>query len=285
MRIAQQLTVQTARPRERSGGHSGGPNMFSGLYASASSLFNGQKAVDVLASNLANIQVPGYKEQRPVYRSFPDLMLRVAQAADSNPKEIGKTGGGAFVQDIYTSFENGQLTHTGNRDDLAISGNGFFQVLTERGVRLTRNGSFERDPQGILRNANEEPVLGKNGFIHIPEPVYTVKEDGQICIIEQRGDVREEVPIDQLDIVDVENKAHLRREGNSQFSLPEGISDTPVQANGRVQQGYLEQANLTVVDAMIQMIDAFRSYEMSQRMLKAVDETLDKVVNEVAATA
>lgn len=259
--------------------------MFSGLYASASSLLNGQKAVDLIAGNLANINVSGYKETRPVYRSFPDVLLAHCDTQNANPRHLGKTGGGAFIEEVYTSFEGGQLSHTGNRDDLAISGNGFFQVLTEQGVRLTRNGSFARDENGILRTSEAEPVLGKNGLIHIEEPVYVVKEDGRICAVREDGDRREEVPVDRLDIVDVKDKSLLRREGNSQYSLPLDQATALVPADGKVEQGYLEQANFSMVDAMVRMIAAFRTYETSQRVLRAIDESLDKVVNEVAATA
>lgn len=258
--------------------------MYSGLYASASSLLNGQRSVDLIAGNLANINVPGYKEARPVFRSFPDILLRTSAARDQNPATLGRVGGGSSLDHVFTSFEGGPLTPTGNRDDLAISGNGFFQVLTDRGVRLTRNGSFLRDPDGVLRNAENEPVLGRNGIVSIPDPVYVVKEDGRVFGVRENREVREEYLIDQLDVVDVSDESVLIREGDSHFSLPEGREDLLVPADGEVRQGCLERANLTLVDAMVRMIDAFRAYEMSQRMLRAIDETLDKVVNDVAAT-
>jgi flagellar basal-body rod protein FlgG len=241
--------------------------------------------VDTITGNLANIHVPGYKEQRAVYRPFPEILQSAMAAGQSAAGNVGQAGGGACVEDIYTSFADGRLDHTGARDDFAISGDGFFQILTDRGVRLTRNGTFLRDAEGVLRTSENEPVLGSRGLITIPEPEYSVKEDGEIFVTRDDGGVREEISIGRIEMVDVEDKSVLTREGNSRFRLPEGMEDSLVPADGKIQQGYLERSNLTVVDAMVQMIDAFRTYEMSQRMMRAIDETLDKVVNDVASTA
>lgn len=259
--------------------------MYTGLYASASALLNGQRSVDTISANLANVSVPGYKEQRVAFRPFPDVLLSVMSDTAGSPESIGDTGSGARVDDLFTNFQDGRIDYTGNRDDLAVSGDGFFQILTDGGLRLTRNGSFTRDAQGILRTSSNEPVLGKRGLITISDPVYTVKENGEIFVTRDNGGRLEEISIDRIELVDVEDKSLLVREGNSRFRLPDGMESALVPADGRVHQGYLESANLTMVDAMVQMIDAFRSYETSQRMLKAIDETLDKVVNDVAATA
>jgi flagellar basal-body rod protein FlgG len=259
--------------------------VYTGLYASASSLLNGQRTVDTITGNLANIHVPGYKEQRATYRPFPDVLQGALAAGQTSTGNVGQAGGGAYVQEILTSFDDGRLDHTGARDDFAVSGDGFFQILTDRGVRLTRNGSFLRDSEGVLRTSENDPVLGSRGLITIPDPEYTVKEDGEIFVTRDNGGLREEISIAKIEMVDVEDKSVLVREGNSRFRLPEGMEDSLVPADGKIQQGYLERSNLTVVDAMVQMIDAFRSYEMSQRMMRAIDETLDKVVNDVASTA
>jgi len=256
--------------------------VISGLYASATCLLNGQKALDVVVNNLANVNVPAFKQQRTTFRSFPDIMLQHAGPSEPSQRAIGKVGGGARVDEIRTSFHPGQLNFTGNQDDLAISGDGFFQVLTDKGVRYTRNGSFSRDTQGVLRASDGSPVMGKGGLVYIGEQSYQVKSNGDVVVIREEGGVVTEQLIDTVDLVEVTRPEVLKRVGNSQFELPPEYAHLARPATGTVLQGYLEQANISVVSAMVRMIDAFRTYETSQRAIHAIDETLKKAVNEVA---
>ena len=151
--------------------------MDSGYYAAMTGLVARTQALDTAAANLANAQTPGYRAEREYFRSA----LLGPDAADS---QLGRTVNnyGLLGGDRLRSAQ-GALQSTGNPLDLAIEGEGFFQVQTANGLRYTRDGSFHRAQNGQLVTSAGEPVLSAAGKpIPVPPGEVTVGEDGVLSV-------------------------------------------------------------------------------------------------------
>lgn len=188
---------------------------------------------------------------------------------------IGTINAGVRQDKVVTNFEQGSFMDTGNRFDLAIKGNGFFKIRSAEGNDYyTRDGSFSVDKNGELVTQEGHYVVGKYGSIVVGDGDFTVTEYGEIL-------VNNEV-VDQLDVVDIENREDVRKVGNNLYTMLEGIDPNEFKGDGKVVQGYLEGSNINSVRTMVEMISLMRNYETSQKAVKMIDENLGKAVNEIA---
>ena len=130
-----------------------------GLYIAASGMLAEQIRQDQIANDLANASTPGYKGDRTAQRSFGDLLL----ASSATGATVGRQSTAVQVDAIETDFSPQPARETGEALDFAITGEGFFSVQTDQGVRYTRNGQFSLDPQGRLVTAQGDPVLDAAG--------------------------------------------------------------------------------------------------------------------------
>src|SRR5271157_4802472 len=148
--------------------------MDSGYYAALTGLMAKMDALDVAASNLANVSTAGYKSQKEFYSSLTAALSGRMPASNLN-RAINDYGilGGAVV-----SSESGSLQKTGNQLDVAVEGTGFFAVQTRAGVRYTRNGSFRLDPSGHLISSVGDAVLGELGPITLTSGQVSISPDG-----------------------------------------------------------------------------------------------------------
>ena len=246
--------------------------MIEGLYVSGSSMLPNMSKQDIIANNVANIDVPGFKRD--------GLFL----------KELGearKKGSGGYpewrinrVEGIYTDFEQGILRHTDNPLNFALHGDGFFTVQAPDGTeRYTRNGSFTLNGDGILMNHLGMPVLGEGGQIVIGEGEFVIDQNGLVLMDGE-----------ELDIIllkdferDVQGLYPLMKTENGLFvALPIAV-ERPLDPETRLLQRFLEESNVDPVLEMVNMIDSFRNYEADQRFIQIQDETLNKAVNTVGA--
>jgi flagellar basal-body rod protein FlgF len=260
--------------------------MINGLYSATTGMFVQQTRLDVIAGNVANASVPGYKGERILFRSFPDHLRVESQKLNEDPVELGPLGGGAAVDQITTNMAPGDITYTGLNTDLIIFQDGFFHLETPLGERLSRNGSFYRDAEGYLRNSDGNLLLGQQGPIQVVEEDFTVNTEGEIFVDRQTptADGRilpERVQVDQLRISVVEDPATLERQGNSLYFVPTGVERPAQPGEARVGQGYLERSNVKAVEESVKMVDTFRAYEAAQRLVLAMDGILDQAINEV----
>jgi flagellar basal-body rod protein FlgF len=233
-----------------------------GLFIAASGMMDNQRLVDIVSTNLSNEATPGYKADRGVQGDFSEFLMRNLATG----QDIGKMSMGSYLSGVATDFGQGSLSLTGRTLDVAFNGNGFFAVQTGQGVRYTRDGSFERDAAGFLTTQTGNRVLdAQNRPIQIPSTDITITATGQISAGTQN--------IGQLGMVSLNAPAH---QGQGLYSgTPSGA------APGSVQQGALEGSNVDATDAMTTMMSAMRTFETSQRVLKAIDATLQKAANEI----
>lgn len=191
---------------------------------------------------------------------------------------IGTMSRGVRFQKIVTDFTNGGVEETGGTFDLALSDDGFFKVMdpvTEE-VYYTRNGSFAysngflKDMEGRFVLAEGEPLEldGSEGL-----PQISIASDGTLT-------AGEEV-LGKIDVVRVSNREMLRKVGENRFLPAKGEQALELPFEGRVIQGYLETSNVNAIDSMVEMIQLQRDYDTNQRMVRTVDEMLQKSSTEL----
>ena len=222
-----------------------------GLYIAASGMIAEQTRQDLLANDLANVSTPGYKSDRATQREFEEMLLRNSETGQG----IGGLGMGVGIDRQATDFRPQPTRRTDEPLDFAIAGEGFFAVQGADGVRYTRNGRFTASPDGVLTTATGETVLGRNGG-----PVR-VGADGN-------------VPPAALRVVALQNPA---KAGEGLFT---GQPGAQVNAD-LVRSGELEGSGADPARAMVDMIASMRAFEAGQRVIRTIDETLQKAVNDV----
>ena len=241
--------------------------MLFGLYAAAAGMLARSQAQDVIAHNLANVGVPGFKSDVPVTESFGAALSRTL---GPRPRQDAPRGASALNVRSVTDRRQGLLRETGNTADLAIEGAGFFLVDTPAGPRLTRAGAFHVNPQGELSTVEGHAVLNEQGApIHPAADRWTVGSDGTVSVGSWAiGKLRIVLP-----------DGPLTRDGHG-FLHADGFHNAP--ANGfALRQGYLEGSTAEPIREMVTMIAGMRAYEMAQRVLSAQDESLGRLISEV----
>jgi len=277
--------------------------MVRGIYTGASGMLAQDAKMDAIANNLANVDKTAYKKDIAIFKSFPEMLIRrinesglgetPAGSYDAAPI-VGKLGTGVELNEVFTDFEQGSLQRTENNFDLALDGKGFFTVMTERGERFSRDGSFTLNQDGVLVTHNGNPVMGENGIIKIQQNNFMVNERGEVIV---NGDLSADprdvvsmsgnnwsnpVVIDKLKIVDFDNIREIKKEGDSMYRETE-FSGPPIPPGElKVVQGFLEKSNINIVREMVDMIEVQRSYEANQKTVTSHDQALGKLINEVA---
>jgi flagellar basal-body rod protein FlgG len=257
--------------------------MINSLWISKTGMEAQQTQLDVIANNLANVSTTGFKRASAV---FEDLMYQNLRQVGSNSAEQSQlpTGLqlGLGVRTVATSrsFAQGSLQQSGNNLDVAIQGNGFFQITMPDGTNgYTRDGSFQVDSQGRLVTSTGLPVA--NGV--------TVPANAKSLSIAADGTVTATIPgavapqpIGSIALASFINPAGLEPKGQNLFaeSAASGQPNTGTPgANGlgSLSQGFLETSNVNVVQELITMIQTQRAYEMNSKAIQTSDQMLQKL--------
>lgn len=229
--------------------------MLQGLYASVGGMLAELSRQDVIANNLANISTPGFKRSSVSVANFP-AELRAASESVRSASKLPMVKCLVPVLSTYQDTRPGVIEDTKSSTNFALEGPGAFVVQTPTGERYVRQGNFHIDESGRLVTAQNEPVLGQNGPIVITDADWSVDEDGSVRI---RGNT--------VDRLRIENPANTRSASSNETT--------------RVMQGKLESSNVSVVEEMVSMITALRAYEANQKVIQAMDQSLDKAINQI----
>lgn len=244
-----------------------------------------QTKMDVIANNLANLNTAGFKAIRPV---FQDLLYQSASqpggftSQNTNYPSGLQKGTGANVIATEPIVTQGSLEQTGNALDLAINGNGYFQILMPSGqVAYTRDGSFALNAQGQVVTANgyqiQPPLTIPPGAQSI-----TVGTDGTVSVQLQGQATPTQIGL--IQIVSFINPAGLQAIGSDlAIQTQSSGAPTPGKATtnglGSIDQGYLEGSNVQVVNEMVDMIETERAYELNTQAAKSVNDMLGYLNN------
>jgi flagellar basal-body rod protein FlgF len=232
--------------------------MIAGMYSAASALNAAALNQEMVAENLANANMPGYRRQGVVFES-------VQQGVDGQATPGGAVTGTRPARS-YTSFEQGPVQYTGNPLDLALSGNSFFVLDGPNGPVYTRNGSFELNGQGALTNHGGLPVRSLGGRLNLPPTV------GKITVNEEGTVLADNVEVGRLQLAEFPDPNVLERTGSTLFQGAGGRQPSP--GSFRVEQGYHEGSNVEIVNEMVSMITGMRYYEAAEKALRSLGDVV-----------
>lgn len=269
-------------------------HLLRGFYTAASGMIAQQRNQEMISNNLANVNTPGFKADQATLRSFPELLMK-QMGTKSVPttnglqlkenRTIGSLSTGVYAQESIPNFQQGPIRETGMITDLAIvdgekpeeTGGIFFSVANDNGdIRYTRNGNFTVDGEGFLTTNEGHYVLDQAG-----NPIQT---NGLDFVVTTNGMVQFEDGNALLGIVYIANANDLVKEGNLLSTDEAGVeAEDPATAgaNFSVLQQTLESSNVNPLQAMTEMMQAYRTFEQNQRVLKTYDESMGKAVNEI----
>jgi flagellar basal-body rod protein FlgG len=238
-----------------------------------------QLNVEVIANNIANSNTTGFKRSRA---EFTDLLYQIERNSSTPTLEAGSVvpegaelGLGARLSSIRFINLQGPISNTGNQLDVAINGEGWFQVRNIDGqIAYTRAGALNTDANGQIVNGDGLPL----------EPSITVPNDTVAITISKTGQVfartassQTESEIGQITLAAFPNSAGLRALGGNLFQVTDA-SGAPTTANpgsapmGVLEQGYLEESNVDPVQEITELISAQRAYELNSKVIQAADD-------------
>ncbi len=251
------------------------------LYTAGTGMMAQQTNVEVISHNIANMSTTGYKRRRA---EFQDLIYQNMRRVGSQSSDTGTTlpsgaqvGLGVRTAAIYRIHEQGNLNQTENKFDVAIKGNGFFQVQLPSGeTAYTRDGTFGLSPEGTVVTAEGFPV----------GPGITIPANARDVSINANGEVLAKVDgqtqpqnVGQIQLAVFANEGGMEAVGDN-LLLATPSSGAPQQGPpgsvgfGNVLQGFVETSNVNVVQEITNLITAQRAYEMNSKVITASDEML-----------
>ena len=254
--------------------------MVKGLYTAYTGMINEQHRMDTLTNNLANSTTIGYKKEGSTSQSFDSVLafkLKDSTDAPNIPRRIGINTPGVKIGENYTDYSQGSFKITDNTYDMALSGDGFFEIqftnkAGETSTKYTRDGSFTLTQEGYLVTKDGNYVMGSNGRIQL-DPLQDSAIDSQ-GVLSQNGVVR-----DTIRVVDFADYNYLKKYGENLLEPVEGAVIQP--ADYKVFSGYLEMSNVQIVTEMVDLIAITRQYEANQKIIKSIDSTLEIAANQL----
>lgn len=257
--------------------------MIRSLWIAKTGLDAQQTQMDVIANNLANVSTSGFKRSRAVFEDLLYQTLRQPGAQSSQQTQLPsglQLGTGVRTVATERIFTQGNLQQTGNSKDLAIQGEGFFQVLLPDGATAyTRDGSFQVDSQGQLVTASGFAI---QPAMTIPADTLsiTVGRDGTVSIT-QPGSTAP-VQVGSIQLATFVNSAGLQSMGENLYAetAASGTANTNTPgANGAglISQGYVETSNVNVAEELVNMIQTQRAYEINSKAISTSDQMLQRL--------
>ena len=250
------------------------------LWIAASGMQAQSLNIDIISNNLANVGTSGYKRSRADFQDLLYQTLRPAGVSSSSTSKVPtgiQIGHGTKPVATQRIFIQGDYQATQNELDMAIEGDGFFQILKPNGdIAYTRAGTFKLDNEGRVVTSDGYPLEPE---ITIPSDTISISigSDGTFSAILAGETTASE--LGTIELTRFINPAGLNGIGMNLY-LATSASGDPITGTagedglGSISQGYLEMSNVRVVDEMVNMITAQRAYEINSKTIKAADEML-----------
>jgi len=256
--------------------------MIRSLWIAKTGMEGQQTKLDAVSNNLANVGTNGFKRAGVVFEDLMYQNLRQAGAAGEQGQLPTGLQLGLGVRAVATtrSFTQGNLTQTGNVYDIAVKGQGFFQVQMADGTTAyTRDGAFQVNADGQLVTDNGDPV----------QPAITIPATAQSVTVAGDGTVSATLPgqaqaviVGQLELANFVNPAGLAPRGQNLFvetaaSGAANVAAPGTDGMGSLQQGMLEGSNVNVVEELVTMIATQRAYELNSKAIQTSDQMLQRL--------
>lgn len=257
--------------------------MLKNIYTPVAGALSHERAMEMLANNLANINTVGFKgdnvtftllEPEP-FKSYPTPLPPANFKVDLN--KIGPLKGNELsyvgIAGMERDFSQGPAITTYNKFDLMIEGRALFKVHTNEGARYMRAGDLTLSKDGVLVSKSGDPVMGEKGLIYLRSRQFEVNEKGEVY---QDGQL-----LDRLALYEFKDSSSLERVGQNYYLYTGPDEDIQISRNSRVLQGYLEGSNVNPIKNLTSLIMAHRSYEAYQKAVKNFDQMMDKSSNSI----
>ena len=256
--------------------------MIRALWTAASGMQAQQLAIDVVANNLANSNTTGFKASRADFQDLMYQTVKTTGAPSTNATMIPtgiQVGLGVKTAAVTKIFTAGNITQTGNELDIAIQGNGFFQIQQPDGsTAYTKAGTFKKDGTGRIVTSDGSPLLPE---ILIPANATstTIGSDGTVSV--QVGGQTAASTVGTIQLAAFSNPSGLNSIGKNLFMPTDSSGAATVGTAGQnglgtFEQGYVEMSNVSVMTEMVNMIVGQRSYEINSKAVQASDEMLQQ---------
>ncbi|MCL6582446.1 MAG: flagellar basal-body rod protein FlgG [bacterium] len=254
--------------------------MIRSLWISASGMEAQTLNIDVISNNLANVNTTGFKRSRADFQDLLYQTLRPAGASSSLGTQVPtgiELGQGARAVAVQKLFLQGDYQKTENELDLAIEGDGFFQVIKPNGeMAYTRSGALKLDSQGRLVTSDGFPIAPE---ITIPADTEKINigSDGLVSV--KLAGQESFTELGSIELVNFPNPSGLSSIGRNLYERT-GASGDPVAGTpgqdglGTIAQGYLEMSNVSIMEEMVNMIIAQRAYEVNSKAMQTADEMM-----------
>lgn len=256
--------------------------MLDSLFIAATGLNAQQTKIDVISNNIANVNTSGYKKSRV---EFNDLLYKETMHSTS-VQTYGEyktvTGIGVSATNVQKDFEDGSLKQTDRSLDLAISGNGFFELIMDDGTTaFTRTGIFSLNKDGYIVDINGNYL---SSMIQLPpdtEEIY-VSNNGSVSV--KLPSELTPVEVGKIELASFVNQNGLKPSGNNMYVATEISGDPTIATPGEIgvgilSQGYYEASNVEYVEELTELVLAQRTYEMNSKMLQASDQLMSIINN------
>ncbi len=257
--------------------------MIRSLWTARTGLEAQQTQLDVISNNLANVSTNGFKRSRAVFEDLLYQTLRQPGAQSTQQTQISsglQIGSGVRPVATERIHTQGSLQQTGNALDVAIQGEGFFQIQMPDGTtNYTRDGAFQLDNQGQIVTASGYPL---SPAIIIPDDTQTITigKDGTVSVL-QAGQ-QSPTQVGTIQIATFVNPGGLQNAGEN-LLLETASSGTPTpntpgsNGAGVLNQNYVENSNVNVAEELVQMITTQRAYELNSRAIQTSDQMLGRL--------
>ncbi|MFH1010780.1 MAG: flagellar basal-body rod protein FlgG [bacterium] len=258
--------------------------MLKSLSTAASGMTAQELAIDNIANNLANVNTTGFKRSRVEFQDLIYQMVEpVSPTTQGTETPTGlQIGGGTRAVASVKDFEQGNPLHTGNSLDLMIRGDGFFEVLLPDGqIAFTRDGSWKLSAEGKVVNSDGLPMEPP---LDIPEDATAVMIDTEGFVFVRTASTPEPTEVGQIELARFVNPAGLENLGKNLYAQTIASGDPLVSTPGKdglgtIDQGYLENSNVKVVEEMINLIAAQRAYELNSKAVQTAQDMLGIAAN------
>jgi flagellar basal-body rod protein FlgG len=250
------------------------------LHVARTGLDAQQERMQVIANNIANVNTTGFKRDRANFETLAYQYMTApgaTSAGDDKYTQGMALGGGVKMAGTSRSDTQGSINQTGNSLDIAIQGNGFFQIQQPDGtVAYTRDGDFSLSAEGQVVTSDGRPLLPN---IQIPDGAtnITIGADGTVSATTAGSTAATQ--LGKIQLASFVNPTGLKSIGNNLLTETDSsgtpqLGDAGTDGRGTIQQGALEASNVNVVEELVDMIETQRAYEVNSKMIKATDEML-----------
>lgn len=247
--------------------------MTNAMALSALGMNNDIRQMDIISQNIANANTNGYKRDLPVSGTFPAELESVLLGITQSSMPLQNNLPLPRVQSVLDGSQ-GALRFTGNPLDVAIEGDGFFELSTAEGTRFTRHGAFKLDVGGRLVTADGHIVNGVGGEIRLLNASPKIDKQGRLFDGEDM--------VGQLKIVRFDDMTRVHRLGGGLYMSDTAAAEPVMSAHQGVRQGHLEASNVDAMQEMVRMIETTRHFEMSQKVITGYDEMIGEAISTIA---